>query len=400
MRKNTVEMILDQARTGREVIGTRVTVAPENKDYLVTDVDRENETVTVTEELPKESLAAADVVVLSAKNANIGHYVCNPNEKPALEARIDNNELVIGDEADGNSFTVNYGQIPVKEVVANFNGGILLAAEGKDSIDLWMYNIQEDEFSLWQKAFAPKDSRFAFTRLDSDVAILTATKIVTEELTDDDGTVKGTRDVLLYSKAYSISKNGCPMDIFCLEDEDIDYDADLSAEDIEYLDEKPITFPKVDAIHLIKQADRRNLVMKITTEVDCENTISELTVYKYLLYKVDIYGNVTRKVAEFFADDPNVSFYLGGPSSTAPVITVKEANRVRIKTNRGILTINDSNIVKALNEGDYNYFDGVYSFVDEEGRPGAKWCYSNSIREEICFTSVNTDRGYIFSLVD
>ncbi len=383
---SVVAMVMDQAKTGREVIGTTITMVPDNKIYKVTAIDSTEGTITVTEVLDEGSDAVADVVAISDKNAHIGHYVFNPNEKPVPDVTLS--------EVNGKSYLefengnkICCGQIKVVKVLGSTKGSVILVTENKENdelVDLYTYKVQNDEFALLLGNFAPAAAELTMTRLDGIVLITEVlTKFVEEK--DEDGNVKDSYTELVYSKAYAVRDGDTPyLDAVCYDE----YDD---------CDDEERNFPLVSNMFVVEQAGRKDLVVVSTQDVDDDARIVDLDKVRFTLYRI-CSGSLGEVVAKYSVEDENAKVYLGGASGSAPVITVKDANQIFITTNRGTLVVDDPDVVAAMKS--FKYFDGVYSYTDEDGNPGAMWYYSNSDREEIAFTSVTTDRGTIFAIVE
>lgn len=375
VNNNVVTMVLDQAATGREVVGTVVTVVPDNKEFKVTAIDAEARALTLTEVLDEESDAVAETITLSEKNARIAHYVNNPNEKPVPEATLDDKNgkkvLVI----EGNE--ISCGQLDVLKILDGVKGKVLLlvgSASNDEAVDLMSYEVQADKFETISSEFSLRDAEITAIRLADDVLLINDRLIVQKEEKDENGKVTGKYDSLAYNELYQVSENG--------------YIQKCS-------DEYGPEFPIIEDAYVAKQADRRDLVIVSTKELDGDRIIDvkpELT-----LYRINRAGEVCELVGSYEVTDKKARVYLGGGTGSAPVITVKDQDKVLITTARGTLVVNEPEIVAALDG--FNYFDGVYAYEDEDGNIGAQWYYSNKAREEVSFTSVDTDRGTLFELL-
>ena len=386
LNNSMVALVMDQAATGREVIGTVVTMVPDNKEYKVTAIDTTEKTVTVTEVLPEGSDAVADVVELSEKNAHIAHYVNNPNERPvpSVDVNTTNGKSTLVFE-DGPE--VSCGRIKVVSVLGTIKGTVLLITENVDSdkmIDIMAYDVQSDEFRMVHDNFSVADADIKFFRMADDIVLVNERLIVTEEQKDENGNVVDTYDVLKYNNLYQVRESG---ELHRISNGEV-YDEDAD----EYVD---IDFPIVESMKLVTQADRRDLVILSVSED--KNGKIEATKPTLRLYRVDRSGNICNTVGAYVVNSKNARVYLGGASGSAPVITIKDKDQVLITTARGTITVDEPKIVTAMNG--FNYFDGVYAYEDEDGNTGAKWYFSNKAREEVIFTSVETDRGTLFNLV-
>jgi len=379
---NVVEMVLSQAATGRDVIGTLVTVVPDNKQFSVTAIDAEQETVTVTELLPDDSAAVAEVITLSGANARIAHYVRNPHEKPVpdvdLLRRGGKNYLVIDGEKE-----IFCGQIKVAKVLGAIKGLVLMLAEGaNDTFDYVVYDVQNDEFRTEISGFTASEDVRLFN-FGYEGALINDRLIVGEEEKDENGSPIGFVDKLKYNNLYKVSRDGSLTLCTSFDDEYDDY------EDVEF------SVPLIDDMYIVEQAGRRDLVIVSTEGVNEYAEIEPLSKPELNLYRYEDYG-VSTHVATYSVLDKNAKVYLGGATGYAPVITVKDKDTIYVTTNRGTLVIDDPEVVETLDG--FNIFDGVYSYTTENGESGAKWYYSNKAREEKCFISVNTDRGTLISI--
>ncbi len=385
LNNSMVALVMDQAATGREVIGTVVTMVPDNKEYKVTAIDTAEGTVTVTEVLPEDSDAVAETVVLSEKNAHIAHYVNNPNERPVPSVSVDteNGKSVLVFE-DGNK--ISCGRIKVVNVLGAIKGTVLLItenAENDNMIDVMAYDVQSDEFRMVHDAFSVTNADMKFFRMAEDIALVNERLIVTEDEKDENGNVIGTYKVLKYNNLYQVSASG---ELNKLGGDVYDEDEDA------YVD---VEFPIIESMKLVSQAERRDLVILSVTE-DKGDKIDSIDP-TLTLYRVNRSGNICEEVGAYVVKSKDARVFLGGASGSAPVITVKDKDQVLITTSRGTIVVDEPEIVKAMKG--FNYFDGVYAYEDEDGNTGAKWYFSNKAREEIAFTSVETDRGTLFNLV-
>ncbi len=373
---NVVSMIMEQAKTGREVIGTTVSVVPDNKIYKVTAIDKTEGTVTVTEVLDEESEAVADVVVLSNKNARIAHYINNPNEKPVPDVKLSeqNGKCILTFE-DGRA--INCGQIKVLKVLGGVKGNVLLVTEnaGQDNVvDLMIYNVQNDKFEILESEFTVPSSDIRMISLSGGLNLLVDTLIRDVEEKDSNGNVIGTYKELVFNNAYTVNDS---------------YGVSL--------DEVYDGFPLISNADVVEQAGRKDLVI-VTTAAETNGKLEALSNAQINLYRINSANEVCELVETYDVASVDTKVYLGGASGTAPVITVRDDNKIYITTGHGTIVVDEPTIVtKMANEG-YNYFDGVYSYVDEDGNTGARWYYSNNKREEFSFTSVETDRGTLFNL--
>jgi hypothetical protein len=382
---NTVTMILDQAKKGREVIGTVVSVVPDNKLFEVTKVDKENKALTLTEQLEEGCKETPETVVLTQENAHIGHYVKNPNDRPVPDAIISDGAMKINDK-----LTVNIGTLDIFKVLGGVKGNVLLliAASDGETLDLVAYNVQADKFETLIAAYCDKNYDVELYTFDADCVYLRKTLIVDEEREDEDGNKEVYKRLVCNQMSrVSVSYTSAVLVEESSEDEDDD-----DADDNDAINN---SFPLISNAYVIQQAGRRDLVI-ISTQIVDDGEVKRATP-RMILYRIDRSGAIREEIASYDVTSSAAKAYLGGPSSDTPVITIKDADKVMITTGAETLTIRDADVVKAL-EG-YNYFDGAYSYTDPNtGSDGTIWYYSNTSREEISFKSLATDRGTLFEL--
>ena len=375
---NVVSMIMEQAKTGREVIGTTVSVVPDNKIYKVTAIDKTEGTVTVTEVLDEESEAVADVVVLSNKNARIAHYINNPNEKPVPDVKLSEQKgKNILTFEDGR--TINCGQIKVLKVLGGVKGNVLLVtknANQDDVVDLMVYNVQNDKFEILEDRFTVPSSDIRMISLSGGLNLLVDTLIRDVEEKDSNGNVVGTYKELVFNNVYTVNDSyGVSLDEVYSES----------------------GFPLISNADVVEQAGRKDLVI-VTTVAEENGKLEALSNAQVNLYRINSANAICELVGTYDVSSVDAKVYLGGASGSAPVITVRDKNKVFITTSHGTLIVDEPAIVTKMADEGYNYFDGVYSYTDEDGNAGARWYYSNNKREEFSFTSVETDRGTLFNL--
>lgn len=380
---NTVTMILDQAKKGREVIGTVVSVVPDNKLFEVTKVDKENKVLTLTEQLEEGSKETPETVVLTQKNAHIGHYVKNPNDRPVPDAILSNGAMIINNE-----LTVNIGTLDIVRILGGVKGNVLLliaASDGK-TLDLVAYNVQADKFETLVAAYCDKNYDVELYTFDADCVYLRKTLIVDEEREDEDGNKEVYKQLVCNQMSrVSVSYTSA---VFVEESSKDDDDAD----DNDTIDN---SFPLISNAYVIQQAGRRDLVIVSTRIID-DGEVKDSTP-RMILYRIDRSGAIREEIVSYDVTSSDAKAYLSGPSSDTPVITIKDSDKVMITIGAETLTIRDAAVVAAL-EG-YNYFDGAYSYTDPNtGSDGTVWFYSNTSRQEISFKSLVTDRGTLFEL--
>ena len=385
---NFVEMVLGQAKTGREVVGTIAKLVPNNAEYKVTKVDLDEEVVEVTEVLPEDSDAVPEVVEISKKNANIAHYINNPNERPVPEATVKTvngkSVLVLGDAE------INCGQLEVAKILGGVKGNVLLLVKtDTDILALYRYEVQTDKFEVINQDFTVESANCTIIERDG-VTLLANTLIVEQDVCDANGKATGEKvQKMMFHDLYQL--DGYNLRALSETSEYYDEDED------EYYETESIPVIIPDTVSVIHQSDRTDLVIGTKYQVDDNDIVTKLEHPMIYLYRVNRAGQVCELIDTYeVASLSDTKVYLGGPNGNAPVVTVKEPGKITITTSRGRLVVDDSEVVRSL-EG-YNYFDGVYSYTDEDGNVGSKWYYSNKAREEVCFTSVETDRGTIFEI--
>lgn len=388
MAKNCVEMILGQKKTGREVVGTILRLVPDNKEFKVTRIDEENETIEVTEVLPEDSEALPKVVIIGASNANVAHYVNNPNPKPVPDATLSTDAygksiLTVGDT------DINCGQLKVKKLLGGIKGKLLLLVEANaNALDLMSYEVQTDTFETIKESFTVAEAETDLVNL-GDVTLLSDVLITIQEEELEDGS-KGTYKKVEYSTIYQVSDGGYLTPIGDMYEPE--YDEEYDEEDVTNLLDGYL----IDSCYITRQSDRADLVLSASRKVDDNGRLVALDTPLVILYRINRANVVCEYVGSYSVADKDAKVYLGGSNGSAPVITVVDSKRRQITTSRGTLVVDDAKVLAALNG--YNTFDGVYTYMDPEGRTGARWYYSNKDYQEVSFTSVETDRGTIFEL--
>lgn len=155
--KNIVEMINGQIATGREVIGTQARMSvPFSSKATLTAID-DNGDFLFQENLPEDSPAEPRVWHINADNAELAHYVRNPNNKPCNEAIVNENGQLILTMKNGDEKPVFMGNIKLvpDSKAMSIPGKVFVLAVAEDDpnrptvwkkSNLYCYDVQNDEF--------------------------------------------------------------------------------------------------------------------------------------------------------------------------------------------------------------------------------------------------------------
>ena len=155
--KNIVEMINGQIATGREVIGTQARMSvPFSPKATLTAID-DNGDFLFQENLPEDSPAEPRVWHINADNAELAHYVRNPNNKPCNEAIVNENGQLILTMKNGDEKPVFMGNIKLvpDSKAMSIPGKVFVLAVAEDDpnrptvwkkSNLYCYDVQNDEF--------------------------------------------------------------------------------------------------------------------------------------------------------------------------------------------------------------------------------------------------------------
>ena len=155
--KNIVEMINGQIATGREVIGTQARMSvPFSPKATLTAID-DNGDFLFQENLPEDSPAEPRVWHINADNAELAHYVRNPNNKPCNEAIVNENGQLILTMKNGDEKPVFMGNIKLvpDSKAMSMPGKVFVLAVAEDDpnrpavwkkSNLYVYDVQDDEF--------------------------------------------------------------------------------------------------------------------------------------------------------------------------------------------------------------------------------------------------------------
>lgn len=157
MKMNIVEMLQGQVATGREIIGTQARMSvPFSPKATLTAID-DNGDFLFQENLPEDSPAEPRVWHINADNAELAHYVRNPNNKPCNEAIVDENGQLILTMKNGDEKPVFMGNIKLvpSSKAMSVPGKVFLLAVAEDDenrpavwkkSNLYVYDVQDDEF--------------------------------------------------------------------------------------------------------------------------------------------------------------------------------------------------------------------------------------------------------------
>jgi hypothetical protein len=155
--KNIVEMINGQIATGREVIGTQARMSvPFSPKATLTAID-DNGDFLFQENLPEDSPAEPRIWHINADNAELAHYVRNPNNKPCNEAIVNENGQLILTMKNGDEKPVFMGNIKLvpSSKAMSVPGKVFVLAVSEDDenrpdvwkkSNLYVYDVQDDEF--------------------------------------------------------------------------------------------------------------------------------------------------------------------------------------------------------------------------------------------------------------
>ena len=391
-KKMTVlEMVIGQAATGREVLGTIVKVIPDSKEFKVTAIDVENKTLEITEVLDEEAEQEPKVIKLTEANAIVAHYVKNPNEKPAPEAELKDGELII----DGNGITTNIGSLPITSVIGGIKGAVLLAAEpksGRDKkIDLLGYIVQTDKFVTIIEDMAVDTKLYI---LDG-TPILVSNVIETRDVLDDEGKVIGQADYVERVEFNKIGIDGDNISLYGIGGyKDEYYDEELDDYVTTTGSYGNLNIP-IEQVRVVNQAGKSDYVVVTTKDVDKNgNIIDGKPVIRLYVAGTD------NKVGTIEVNDKTARVYLGGATGRgdAPVVTVKSDSDFIIRTKCGYTNVTDATVMAAMK--DYNLFAGSSFEEDENGNKVTTFTYAKDDLSEVkSFKMAVTDRGTIFKLI-
>lgn len=392
-KKTSIEMILEQCATGREIMGTVVTNKVDgNKPYKVTSVNTEDGTITLTEELPKESEEIPNVVIATVKNADAFTYERNPNPKPAPEAVAVNGELIIRGKH------IVMGSIKADKVLGGFSGKVLFL----DGRKLITYDVQFDKFDTIGEV---EPSATMFT-LDNMAIIV---ENVTEEvpqvdkngdpILDDNGEqVVKTRFV---KSNLSQCEDGFVRKYNAFDDDFEDDEDDEDSEDDENDDifNKCVnTFKRpISSIRAIDYGRRKAVVVVMEKDVDENGYIIDSETAKIVVINSDGF-NMFGVMAEINDVSANARIYLGGKPGSETVTAISN-NEFVLFDRYGVKRVDanhNADIIKALKG--FKYFCGEKVSQTEDGTE-VVITFANDNYECRSIKLLKTkDRGNIYSL--
>lgn len=155
--KNIVEMLQGQIETGREIIGTQARMSvPFSPKATLTAIDDDGNFL-FQENLPEDSPAEPRIWHINEGNAELAHYIMNPNNKPCNEAIVDENGQLILTMKNGDEKPVFMGNIKLvpssKAYPVPGKVFVLVATEDDPNrptvwkkSNLYCYDVQDDEF--------------------------------------------------------------------------------------------------------------------------------------------------------------------------------------------------------------------------------------------------------------
>ncbi len=406
MKNGFVALVKSQAETGREVIGTIAKVIPDNERFQIKAIDNEAGTITLEQVLPEGSEDEPKVITITESNQVVAHYVCNPNERPAPEAEIqeeNGKKFLVLDPGSTNEKAVFMGSIKGLKVLGGLEGQVVFTVEGTDetNVGLMGYDVQLDKF-YDINADEPFDKGIFFVSIDKDHTYVVENLIAEKPVLDKDGNETKdengdvvTEPVFVAANLFRLyaARNENSVRIFISGgDCGCGYDEEYDEDDEDYNDDSyesdPTFGAPIKSVRLVEQAGRRDVV------VVTESLKGNLRLSLY----IDEDGNLGRRVGSFTINDADAKVFLGGSSEKPPVVTVKDKDQILIRTGRGLLAVDDAEVIDAL-QG-YNYFAGVFGSKDDEDRNVSTWHYANADYDVKSFSSVVTDRGVMFWLED
>lgn len=393
-----VNMITGQAATGREIVGLIAeNKVKDNKRYSVTAFDAEAGEITFSEILDEKAPegTVADVVKITAANAETMRYICNPNEKPVPEAEIaeENGKkiLIIG---EGNK--VSLGTIEALRVVGGVKGEVIIAVKAIDEtqVDLMKYEVQADKFSDFMTGMS-KDVEMVNI---GDCAFIINNVIVDVPQVDKDGkpALDPNGDQIIRQRCTGnkvVQYNGSVLgtlgtgESHCDEDYD-DYDE-------EYEDDENMNLAPIDSIRVVTQGTRKDLVVIVTKDVDDNGFLVDADEPTIMLYSYTD-DRIGSRVGTYSVEDAAARVYLGGSFKMAPVVTIKDKKKILIRDRYGLKVVDDQEVVEAMDG--YNAFLGTEVSKDDEDRDVITFIYGNQDMDVKKFSMVNTDRGTLYSL--
>jgi len=393
---NLVAMVLDQKRTGREVVGTEVVLTHDSKSFVVSGVDLANETITIKEVLPEDSVETPVEITLSSKNAHVAHYRRNPNERPIVKAVIKNDNgkksLVVGDEVE---IEVFLGTLDVQQVVACTKGKVILTVkDNNDNLILKSYDVQDDTFSDvevypdYEKLSIPVDAEITSVRVNDETGetLVLVTNRIDKSYVDENGKPVAAEGVDQY--LLQVSGDGVVRYLVA----GGSYDYIFSSIEVAKFGSRQLLVTRCE------EGYEYNDVVDGSIAVTLEKPV--ILINDYDDVRSGWYGEdgSTSSVGVFAVDSVDAKVYFGGTPNDRPVITIVDKDSITISNRHGNVVVTDAKIVPVL--ANYNYFDGVYSHTDENGDTVVEWYFSNEKFEEKMLSVKETDRGTLMELVD
>lgn len=361
---NFYTMVMGQANTGREVIGTTATVVPDNKKYAVTEV--KDDAIVLTEVLPDDAAedVVADVVEITEANAAIAHYGENPNGRAVIaDAVLSDGKLSFA------KTEISTGTLPLKKILGAVEGFILFTADSDVAADgqvtLYSYDIQNDKFAEVDDMIVPEDVEFKAIEGVGNFLIINDVRTV--DIKNDNGDVVGQADVAFNCRVLTVS-GGSNLYI----EEGLELDC-----------------PTED-IRKVSQGDRDFTILVTTKKTDENGYLVPAEKAMIRIYK---YG-IADKIATIFVNDPAAEVVIGGANSE--VTTVFDGDTMLIKNSRGLVVVNDKAVATEM--ADFKYFCGVAGSKSDRGENITTWTFANDKREVKSFTQTMTDRGIIFKM--
>ena len=176
--KNIVEMLHGQIATGREGIGTQARMSMLfSPKATLTAIDDDGDFL-FQENLPEDSIAEPRVWKINESNAELAHYVRNPNNKPCVDAIVDENGQLILTMKNGDEKPVFMGNIKLvpssKAMSVPGKVFVLVAEDDSDDLNrpavwkksnLYVYDVQDDEF---HDCFAEVDGTPLYKKLTTE----------------------------------------------------------------------------------------------------------------------------------------------------------------------------------------------------------------------------------------
>lgn len=363
MNKNFYEMVMDQAKIGRKVEGTIAFNKVDKKNYVIDSVDEKKQTIILKEQEPipvPEDFEPAEIEV-DTTNAVVLHYITNPNPKTAVDAKVDDKHLIIGEKK------IFMGTLPIKEVVLTGAGQVILAAttDTADQVELFNYDIQLDKFTDLN---IQVQADYKVVDVDDTTKAIITNKLGEIELKDDKGMSTG-----------EIVKIAVDCQVIPV-----------------YVGLRELIIATYNALSFDAPIDTVNVYD------DCVGIIStQKTNDKGYLESADqamirlFKKNLEEKLGSYFVNDPDATVTIGGQNNA--VTTVFDKDIILIKNHRGLVVVNDETVVAKMRN--FKFFVNVSGGKLENGENVTTWTYANNDLKVMSFTQAVTDRGILFSLI-